>query len=230
MVSKQARHCKSRSSEIFFQVSSWDGSSKLGKSCHWIGGRQLRACSISEALSGTCRQQWARALCGAKGVQGRLGSLTSWPKKWKAFKTQNKFRRDSVFLKNVVLKYPLLRCWKETVEGKLFRINQQGKSDTLKLVCALCMCVCACTLSRVWLFVTSWTVVRQAPLSMGFSRQEYRNRGPFPTPGDLPNSGIESVSPALQVDSLPPAPPGNANYFLPCRVFFISQSILKYPS
>ena len=119
------------------------------------------------------------------------------------------------------------------MEGKLFRINQQGKSDTLKLVCALCMCVCVCVCMHsqsCLTFVMLWTVAHQAPLSMGFSRKQYRSELPFPTPGDLPNSGIESVSPALQVDSLPPAPPGNANYFLPCRVFFISQSILKYPS
>ena len=43
----------------------------------------------------------------------------------------------------------------------------------------------------------------QVPLSMGFSRQEYWNRLPFPPPGDLPNPGIELGSPALQADSLP---------------------------
>ena len=48
---------------------------------------------------------------------------------------------------------------------------------------------------------TSWTVARQAPLSMGFPRQEYWSGLPFPSPGDLPNSGIEPRSPALQVDS-----------------------------
>ena len=52
-------------------------------------------------------------------------------------------------------------------------------------------------------FVTPWTVARQAPLSMGFSRQEYWSGLPFPSPGDLPNPGIEPGSPALQVDSLP---------------------------
>ena len=51
--------------------------------------------------------------------------------------------------------------------------------------------------------VTSWTVAHQAPLSMGFSRQEYRSGLPFPSPGDLPNPGIEPKSPALQADSLP---------------------------
>ena len=50
---------------------------------------------------------------------------------------------------------------------------------------------------------TPWTVARQAPLSMGFSRQEYWSGLPFPSPGDLPNPGIEPVSPAWQVDSLP---------------------------
>ena len=48
-----------------------------------------------------------------------------------------------------------------------------------------------------------WTVACQAPLSMGFSRQEYWNGLPFPSPGDRPNPGMEPGSPALQVDSLP---------------------------
>ena len=45
--------------------------------------------------------------------------------------------------------------------------------------------------SRVRLFATPWTVVLQAPLSMGFSQQEYRSGLPFPSPGDLPDSGIK---------------------------------------
>ena len=57
-------------------------------------------------------------------------------------------------------------------------------------------------LSRVQLFVTPWNVAHQAALSMGFSRQEYWNGLPFPSPGDLPNSGIKPRSPALQADSL----------------------------
>ena len=50
---------------------------------------------------------------------------------------------------------------------------------------------------RVRLFVTPWTVANQAPLSMGFSRQEYWSGLPFPTPGDLPDLEMEPVSPAL---------------------------------
>ena len=47
-----------------------------------------------------------------------------------------------------------------------------------------------------------WTVVHQAPLSMGFSRQQYRSRLPFPSVDDLPNPGIKPRAPALQADSL----------------------------
>ena len=49
----------------------------------------------------------------------------------------------------------------------------------------------------------TWTVACQAPLSMGFSRQEYWSGLPFPSPGDLPDPGIEPGSPTLQADSLP---------------------------
>ena len=52
-------------------------------------------------------------------------------------------------------------------------------------------------LSHVRLFVTPWTVAQQAPLSMGFSRQEYWSGLPFPSPGDLPDPDIEPSSPAL---------------------------------
>ena len=56
------------------------------------------------------------------------------------------------------------------------------------------------SLSHVWLFATPWTVVYQAPLSMKFSRQEYWSWLPFPSPGDLPDPGIEPsclLSPVL---------------------------------
>ena len=51
----------------------------------------------------------------------------------------------------------------------------------------------------------------QVPLSMGFSRQEYWSGLPFPSPGDLPDPGIEPISPTLQADSLPSEPPGSPN-------------------
>ena len=58
--------------------------------------------------------------------------------------------------------------------------------------------------------VTPWTVAHQAPLSMGFSRQEYWNDLPFPTPGDLSDPGIESSSLALSGDVL--CPLGSTRY------------------
>ena len=65
-----------------------------------------------------------------------------------------------------------------------------------------------CTLSHIQVVMTPWTVARQAPLSMEFSRQEYWSGVPFPTSGDRPNTGIEPMSPSLQADSLPFEPPG----------------------
>ena len=71
-------------------------------------------------------------------------------------------------------------------------------SNPLSL-CPLHACVLNC-FSHVRLFVTPWTVVHQAPLSVGFSRQEYWGGLPCPPPGDLPRPGIEPAaltSPAL---------------------------------
>ena len=69
---------------------------------------------------------------------------------------------------------------------------------------------------RVWLFVTPWTVARQAPLSMEFSRQEYWSGLPFSSPGDLPDPGTESMSPAspaLAGKFFPGLPPGKPSQF-----------------
>ena len=66
--------------------------------------------------------------------------------------------------------------------------------------------VSACMLgcfSHVQLFMTLWTIALQAPLSMGFSRQEYWSGLPCPPPEDLPDPGVEPTSPAWQEDSLP---------------------------
>ena len=57
-------------------------------------------------------------------------------------------------------------------------------------------------------FVTSWTVAHLSPLSRGFPRQEYWSGLPFPSPGDLPDPGINPQSPALQADSSPTELPG----------------------
>ena len=78
----------------------------------------------------------------------------------------------------------------------------------METYCVKSLC-CAWLLSHVRLFATPWTAARQAPLSMGFSRQEYWSGLPCPPPGDRPNPGMEARSPALQADSLPSEPPEN---------------------
>ena len=80
----------------------------------------------------------------------------------------------------------------------------------------------ACSVTcRVQLFATLWTVGHQAPLSMGFSRQEYSSGLPHFLPGDLPNPGIEPASPALQVDSLPTEPPWKREFVAVGIIFLI---------
>ena len=68
--------------------------------------------------------------------------------------------------------------------------------------------VCAYMLSHVQLFATLWTAAFQSLPSMGFSRQQYWSGLPFPSPGDLPDPGMESRSPALQADASTSEPPG----------------------
>ena len=75
------------------------------------------------------------------------------------------------------------------------------------------------SLSRVRLFVIPWTVAYQTPLSMGFSRQEYWSGLPFPSPGDLPDPGIEPGFPALEADALTSEPPGNISFYVSTILF-----------
>ena len=69
-------------------------------------------------------------------------------------------------------------------------------------------CACVLFLSCVWLFATPWTVAQQAPLSMGFPRQEYWSGFPFPSPGDLPHTGMEPESPTVAGGFFTTEPPG----------------------
>ena len=89
------------------------------------------------------------------------------------------------------------------------RLKREGTSGYLWLIHAD-VCRWCESLNRVQLCETLWTVARQTPLSMEFSRQEYWSGLPFPSPGDLPVPGIEPRSPTLQADALPSELPGNA--------------------
>ena len=68
--------------------------------------------------------------------------------------------------------------------------------------------LCCAVLSHVRLSATPWTVAHQAPLSTGFPRQEYWSTLSFPSPGDLPNPGIEHTFPALAGGFFTIEPPG----------------------
>ena len=68
------------------------------------------------------------------------------------------------------------------------------------------------SLSHLGLSAAPWTVAHQAPPSMEFSRQEYWSGLPFPSPGDLPDPGIEPGSLVLQADTLPSEPGGIPMY------------------
>ena len=73
--------------------------------------------------------------------------------------------------------------------------------------------------------VVSQTVAYQASLSMGFSRQEYWSGLSFPSPGDLPNPGIEPWSPALEADALTSEPPGKPNWWYSPPIRYVSKVI-----
>ena len=72
-------------------------------------------------------------------------------------------------------------------------------------------------------------IAHQAPLSMGFSRQEYWSELPFPSLEDVPNPGIEPRSPALQADSLPFEPQGSPSCFINSQSNVIDFHFFSFP-
>ena len=109
--------------------------------------------------------------------------------------------------------------------SSLFKILFRDRSLS-RVPCAM-QCKCQ-PLSRVQLFVTPWTVARQAPLSMRFPRQEYCSGQTFSSPGDLPGPGIKPRFPALQADSLLSESPvwllGNVKYCMASVICVILDS------
>ena len=89
-----------------------------------------------------------------------------------------------------ILRTWLQQCWLGSIPSYTWLLARLNTLASVK------------SLSRVWLFVTLWTVARQGSQSMGFSRQEYWSGLPCPSQEDLPDPGIKPRSPALQADSL----------------------------
>ena len=87
-------------------------------------------------------------------------------------------------------------------------------------------CIVVELLSRIWLFATPWTVVHKVLLSMGFARQEYQSGLPFPSPGDLPNPGIEPALLHCRQILYPPSHRGNPPSWVILDELKLSASIL----
>ena len=107
-------------------------------------------------------------------------------------------------------------------------IGLKRKKDYFFNPC-VCVCVCVYVLCHVWLFVTPWTVAHQVLLSMESSGQKYWSRLPFPSPGDLPNPGIEltsPVSPALRLILYPLSHLGSHKY--ECMYVYVYIYIYVY--
>ena len=122
----------------------------------------------------------------------------------------------------------------QVVNGIHDTCESSRKCQFILFCCPCIMIICyyevKCQLlSRVQVFVIPWTVAQQAPLPMEFSRQEYWSGFPFPSPGDIPNPGIEPRSPALQTDSLPSESNWETHILLRI-VLNMPQCILVYPS
>ena len=107
-----------------------------------------------------------------------------WNHEWASFEGRRDTKPGDNDIYSIINSSFFLHDWSTDI---LFFFSNFGKVKVKLLV-------------RVWLSATPWTVTRQAPPSMGFSRQEYWSGLPFASPRDLPDSGIEPLSPALQVD------------------------------
>ena len=124
-------------------------------------------------------------------------------------------RWSSIFLsffKNNVSTYLKMWKWEKMNEGDNHRYLHTPSRP-----------YCCCSVTKLWPTVLPpWTVGRQAPLSMGFPRQEYWSGLPFPAPGDLPDPGIKPKSPAWQVDFLPIRCLGSPPSLLGIHILYLS--------
>ena len=110
-------------------------------------------------------------------------------------------------------------CWVIWIQTKVILVPLPGSAAELFPA----LKVKVKSLSRVRLSATPWTVAYQAPPSMGFSRQEYWSGVPFPSPGDLPDPGIEPGSPTFQADTLTSESPGKPEPHLKLADFSVTR-------
>ena len=126
------------------------------------------------------------------------------------------------------LKSLLMRVKEESEKAGLKLNIQKTKTMTSSPITSWQVSEVSESRSAVSLFVTPWTVAYQAPLFMGFSRQEYWNGWPFPSPGDLPNPGIEPRPLTRQADSLLSEPPGKSWLIREMGIKRVTQTPLNH--
>ena len=106
-----------------------------------------------------------------------------------------------------VVKYLCMNIRQQKENHKARCLSPEGETQVCVCVC-VCSHMCLCVFSHVQLSATPWTVTCQAPLSMGFSRQEYWSGLPFSSPGDFPDPGIKPTPSALVGGFFTTEPPG----------------------
>ena len=117
---------------------------------------------------------------------------------------------------------------KPTMNLSILKVSLQQRHQTIFFIQSVLSAekdpegCCCCFIVKLCLtFCDPWTETHQTPTSLGFSRQEYWSKLPFPSPGDLPKPGIKHGSPTLQADSLLSEPPG-------FKIFFGSNHLFLY--
>ena len=132
-----------------------------------------------------------------------LSPSNGWPLRSSSWRPLQNFLNYYCTERSLAVPGPnvLLVLWVVSAALRLILNSNKKTAWICFLFNVIFICVCAymhkCTLnhfSSVWLFAMLWTVVRQVPLSMGFSRQEYWSGLPCPPLGDLPDPGIEPIS------------------------------------
>ena len=144
----------------------------------FASGGQGRGASASASILPMNTQSWFLL-----GLTGLISLQSKGPPR--AFSSTTVWKHQVIKYINVSVSSNL-----ENNDGPWHELTRERCNITLgcSYACVLSRC------SRVWLFVTPWTVAHQAPLSMGFSRQEYWSELPCPLPRTLPDPGIEPVS------------------------------------
>ena len=134
---------------------------------------------------------------GGLSWSGTVWDWVCWKVWWiSGFNGRFQSHTNQVFLTLLLIKIIL------SIQSVLLECNQLYVQEYVSFNDCIPAFRTVCVLSHIWLFVTLWTIALQAPLSMGFSRQEYSSGLPCPLPGDLLDPGTEPMSQVSCIGSL----------------------------